>query len=86
MVDRLYCSNDIAARYDCSITTARAYMRKMRHTEKPLRVRERDLLMWEEARTVDPAEKKKTKQKRSAVTTSSIQRAADGKYHLSRTR
>ena len=86
MTERLYRSNDVAVRYGCSVQTARSYMRQMKHTEKPLTVRESDMLLWDAMRTVDPAEKKKTKQKRSAVTTSSIQRAADGKYHLSRTR
>lgn len=84
-LDRLYRSADVAARYGCSVQTARVYMRQMKHTEKPLTVRESDMLLWDSMRTVDPDAKKKT-QKRSAVMTSSFTRSADGKYHIPRRR
>lgn len=82
MTERLYRANDVAARYSVSVQTARAYMRQMRHTEKPLTVRESDMLSWDFERMIDPAEKKK--QKRVTRTTSSFQRSADGKYHIPR--
>ena len=53
MLQKLYSAAEIAERYGTSECTARRYMRKMRHMESPLRVREEDLREWENRRTVD---------------------------------
>lgn len=51
MIDRLLSVKDIQSRYACSPATARTYIRRMRHQEKPLRVTESAVLAWEASRT-----------------------------------
>ncbi len=50
-MEKLLSVRDIMERYGCSRETARVYMRKMEHMEKPLRVRESVLRIWELERT-----------------------------------
>lgn len=50
-MEKLYSPKEIAERYGCSVDTARDYMRRMEHMEKPLRVRESVLRAWECERT-----------------------------------
>lgn len=45
---------EIAERYQCSTKTARRYMRQMEHMEKPLRVTESAVALWEMERTREP--------------------------------
>lgn len=47
---------DIAARYKCSLPTARARMRQMEHMEKPLMVTESAVRAWEIGKMVSPGE------------------------------
>ena len=54
MVRRLLNAKDIADRYQCSVKTARRYMRKMPHMEKPLMVTEQAVEAWELGRTFEP--------------------------------
>ena len=54
MVKRLLSVTDIAERYQCSMKTARRYMRKMPHMEKPLKVTEQAVEAWELGRTFEP--------------------------------
>ena len=56
MLQALYGPREIAERYDCSLCTARRYIRQMRHMEDPLRVFESDLKAWEVKRTVESPE------------------------------
>ena len=57
-MNKLLTVSDIQERYNLkSATTARAYMRRMEHMEKPLRVTEAAVARWEESRTINPAEK-----------------------------
>ena len=51
---RLLTVKDIANRYQVSEKTARRYMRKMAHMEKPLMVTEQAVEAWELGRTFDP--------------------------------
>lgn len=53
-VKKLLTVNDMAERYSCSTKTARRYMRKMDHMEKPLRVTEQAVEAWELERTREP--------------------------------
>jgi len=50
-MEQLLTSSDIAKRYQCSLESARTYMRKMEHQECPLRVTESALMAWELSRT-----------------------------------
>ena len=43
---------ELAERYRCSEKTARRYMRQMEHMEKPLRVTEQAVEVWELERTM----------------------------------
>ena len=43
---------ELAERYNCSEKTARRYMRKMEHMEKPLRVTVQAVEQWELDRTI----------------------------------
>lgn len=54
MVKRLLTAKDIADRYQCSMKTARRYMRKMQHMEKPLMVTEQAVEAWELGRMFEP--------------------------------
>ena len=47
-------ADDVAAIMRVTRRTAYTYMRKMPHTESPLRVAEEDLAAWIEGRTVAP--------------------------------
>lgn len=47
---------DIAARYKCSLPTARARMRQMEHMEKPLMVTESAVRLWETGKMVPPGD------------------------------
>ena len=60
-MERLLRAADIMTRYQCSAPTARAYMRKMIHTENPLTVTEGALMAWERERTHGPGETGKEK-------------------------
>ena len=51
---RLLTAKDIADRYQVSVKTARRYMRKMPHMEKPLMVTEQAVEAWELSRTFEP--------------------------------
>lgn len=52
---------DIAARYKCSLPTARARMRQMEHMEKPLMVTESAVRAWEAGKMVSPGTKARKK-------------------------
>lgn len=52
---------DIAARYKCSLPTARARMRQMEHMEKPLMVTESAVRAWEMSKTLSPDGKARKK-------------------------
>lgn len=54
IVPDLLDSEAVAMRYGVSRDTAIQYMRRMRHTENPLRVTVQDMLAWDSSRTVDP--------------------------------
>ena len=77
---RLLTVKEMAERYRCSEKTARRYMRSMEHMEKPLRVTETALEIWEYNRTQEapPAELVRQKQKRRPV--------HDGAIYISRVR
>ena len=51
---RLLTAKDISERYQVSVKTARRYMRKMPHMEKPLMVTEAAVEAWELSRTFEP--------------------------------
>lgn len=51
---KLLTADDVAAIMQVTRRTAYTYMRKMPHTESPLRVAEDDLAAWIEGRTVAP--------------------------------
>ena len=51
---KLMTVKDMADRYQCSEKTARRYMRQMDHMEKPLRVTEQAVEIWEMERTRMP--------------------------------
>ena len=51
---KLLSVTDIAERYQCSVKTARRYMRRMPHMEKPLMVTEQAVEAWELGRTFEP--------------------------------
>ena len=59
-MERLLKAADLIQRYGCSATSARNYMRRMRHMENPLRVFESDLLEWERSRMKYPATSRAT--------------------------
>lgn len=62
-MDRLLFPDDIAERYHCSKVTARSYMKRMLHQEKPLAVTEMAVVEWEASRTVaGSADVKKARQ------------------------
>ena len=69
MVEKLYFPDDVAARYRVSVRTAKKYMREMRCMQRPMAVRESDLLAYEHRQTVDPASEATAKRsnKKSAV-------------------
>ena len=54
IVPDLLDSEAVAKRYGVSRDTAISYMRKMRHTENPLRVTVQDMIAWDNSRMVDP--------------------------------
>ena len=56
-MERLYSVQDIMERYQVTAQTARKYMRKMVHMEKPLMVSEASLRSYESGRTVEPGQK-----------------------------
>ena len=58
-MENLLTPADIAARYKCSLPTARARMRQMEHMEKPLMVTESAVRAWEFEKTLAPGEKAK---------------------------
>ena len=64
IVPELLDAKAVAARYGVNEATARSYMRKMRHTEDPLRVTAQDMLAWDASRTIDPEAEKALKQKK----------------------
>lgn len=51
-MQQLLTVKDLADRYNCSEKTARRYMRRMEHMEKPLRVTDQAVLQWELDRTM----------------------------------
>lgn len=53
-MNKLLSVKAIADRYECSEKTARRYMRRMDHMEKPLRVTEEAVMAWEMSRTLEP--------------------------------
>lgn len=67
MKDRLLTVSDIQERYQCSPNTARNYIRRMEHMEKPLRVRESVLREWEANRTRSAGESYLTRKRRKVV-------------------
>ena len=86
-MERLLNPADIAARYQCSLPTARARMRQMLHMEKPLMVTEAAVLAWEREKTVCPGEAtapKKKPQRRTGWEAPPMD--ANGKYHIPRRR
>ena len=52
MMDRLLSVKDIQERYQCNPATARKYIREMDHMEKPLMVREKEVMAWEQSKMV----------------------------------
>ena len=58
---------DIAARYKCSLPTARARMRQMEHMEKPLMVTESAVRAWEAGKMLSPGETAKARKKRGSA-------------------
>ena len=58
---------DIAARYKCSLPTARARMRQMEHMEKPLMVTESAVRAWEAGKMFSPGETAKARKKRGSA-------------------
>ena len=59
---------DIAARYKCSLPTARARMRQMEHMEKPLMVTESAVRAWEAGKTLSPGKRAKPKKRKNDKT------------------
>lgn len=55
-MSRYLTPRDIQDRYGVSAPTARAYMRRMTHQEKPLRVRPEDADAWDLSRTYGAGE------------------------------
>lgn len=66
MVEKLLFPADIAERYQVTIKTARAYMRRMRHQEKPLSVTESAVIAWDAQRTIDPDARRVKSNKKTA--------------------
>ena len=64
MTDRLLTAKDVAERYQCTLPSARKYMRQMEHMENPLRVTETALRVWEARRTQRPGETVKQQRQR----------------------
>jgi len=60
MLEQIFRVPDIRKRYGCAESTARKYMRQMRHTEKPLTVTESAIKEWDDERTVHPVREVKT--------------------------
>lgn len=87
MTSRLLKPRDIQARYGVSAPTARAYMRRMRHQENPLRVLESDADAWDLSRTysagqtpeTEPEEPRKKVRRRQP-------KPQDGRYQTPRRR
>lgn len=65
MMERLLRPADIAVRYDCTIQTARKYIRQMEHMENPLTVSEKALREWENRRLSLPPEEIKVPRRRA---------------------
>jgi hypothetical protein len=63
-VENLLNVADIAARYKCSLPTARARMRQMEHMEKPLMVTESAVRAWEAGKMLSPGKRAKAQKKR----------------------
>lgn len=61
-MENLLTPADIAARYKCSLPTARARMRQMEHMEKPLMVTESAVRLWEAGKMVSPGEPQPARQ------------------------
>ena len=53
-MEELLNAADIAARYKCSLHTARSRMRQMEHMENPLLVSESAIMKWEQSKTYRP--------------------------------
>jgi transposase len=66
IVPDLLDSEAVAKRYGVSRDTAIQYMRKMRHTENPLRVTAQDMIAWDNSRMVDPEAEKQARAKKPA--------------------
>lgn len=66
-MERILKPKDVAAHYGCSIQTARQYIRKMDHMEKPLSVYESALLQWEYMRTTGPSTTRKPQKTKGPV-------------------
>ena len=79
-MEKLLSARDIAERYEISERTAMRYMRKMRHMEKPLRVTERAVEEWENAKTFEPGEIRAGKTSRRVA----CRRTEPGLYTISR--
>ena len=54
-MEELLNAADIAARYKCSLPTARSRMRQMEHMENPLLVSESAIMKWEQSKMYRPA-------------------------------
>lgn len=59
MLVRRLSPKEVAAEMGCSVATARARMRQIVHTEKPLTVTESEISMWYEKREYHPVEDQK---------------------------
>lgn len=68
-MERVLKPKDVAAHYGCSVQTAREYIRKMEHMEKPLSVYESALLQWEYTRTTGPSTSRKPQKTKGPVVT-----------------
>ena len=79
-MERTYKPADIAERYGVSERTAKTYMRKMIHMEKPWLVTESALMAYEMQRTIDPNKKPPATHKPARI----IPSTPDNPYHIPR--
>lgn len=74
-MERLYSVQDIMNRYQVTAQTARKYMRRMVHMEKPLMVSETSLRAYETGRTITPNQNTHKKEFRSRSSSNSIRKS-----------
>lgn len=88
MTGKLLKPRDIQARYGVSAPTARAYMRRMRHQENPLLVREEDADAWDLSRTYEAGKTPETEpeEPRKKVRRRQPKPPQDGRYQIPRRR